>query len=159
MKRPFLGIFAMRLTIYEGLEARGSNRWPCLKVPAAQADKVAARHCPLVVGQSAGDGHLPETAESSMISNHFQSFPITFYKIMKRLFWDFRYAIDDLRGFGGAGVKPVAMPQSAGCAGRQGHSATLSTCRGSKCWGWPSAGNSGIFDELRSFPTISNHFL
>jgi len=126
MKRPFLGIFAMRLTIYEGLEARGSNRWPCLKVPAAQADKVAARHCPLVVGQSAGDGHLPETAESSMISNHFQSFPITFYKIMKRLFWDFRYAIDDLRGFGGAGVKPVAMPQSAGCAGGQLRSATLS---------------------------------
>ena len=61
------------------------------------------------------------------ISNQFQSIPITFYKIMKRLLGDFRYAIDDLRGFGGAGVKPVAMPQSAGCAGRQGHSATLST--------------------------------
>ena len=93
-----------------------------------------------------------------MISNHFQSIPITFYKIMKRLLGDFRYAIDDLRGFGGAGVKPVAVPQSAGCAGRQGRSATLSTRRGSKCWGWASAGNSGIFDELRSFPMISNHF-
>jgi len=57
-----------------------------------------------------------------MISNDFQSIPITFEKTMKP--GDLRCAIDDLRTAWWRGIKGMAGPQGAGCAGRQGRSAT-----------------------------------
>jgi hypothetical protein len=61
-----------------------------------------------------------------MISNQFQSL---FKKIMTTpiRIWDVPFTIDER--LSNAGIKRMARPQSARCAGKQRRSATLSTIR------------------------------
>jgi hypothetical protein len=77
MKTSGFTICDLRFT--KGSVARESEGWSCLKVPAARANNVAARHCPPLSVKASQSASRTGTANS----DDFQSIPITFKEIMK----------------------------------------------------------------------------